>query len=455
METLPLPTLFYCLVAFSTFLEFCIAADTLSPGQSISGVQTLISSNQTFELGFFPSDNNKSRYLGIWYKKTPDVLVWIANQKNPLTDVSGVFTISNNGTLILLNQRNNTIWDSNSSRAAQTPVAQLLDPGNFVVKDKVTSSSESYLWESFDYPFNTWLPGMTIGKEMSNGLDRFLTSPGDFTYKFDYKGLPQIFIKRGSMKKFRSGPWNGVRFSGLPMLVNLYFFPILAFDKEMVGYLYETKNKLVYTRITLSESGILERIVLTEGSSEWTIMDAIPSDLCDNYGQCGANSVCRSFKESVCECLEGFTTKSPEEWKHLISSSGCVRRTPLGCQRKDGFLKLGQVKLPDLLEFWLNKSMSTEECKAECLKNCSCTAYANSDITGGGHGCLIWFGDLIDIRGYNQENPGQDLYIRLAASELSKCTFCFYSTHFSHISLFRLHPQMPWSAWCSGAYNLW
>uniref|UniRef100_A0A2N9H5Z0 non-specific serine/threonine protein kinase n=1 Tax=Fagus sylvatica TaxID=28930 RepID=A0A2N9H5Z0_FAGSY len=363
-----------------------------SPGQSITGVQTLISSGQIFELGFFSSGNNNSRYLGIWYKKTPEVLVWIANRNNPLTDLSGVFTINNNGTLILLDQRNDTIWYSNSSRAAQTPVAQLLDSGNFVVKDKVTSSSESYLWESFDYPFNTWLPGMTIGKDMSNGLDRFLTSPGDFTYKFDHKGLPQIFIKRGSMKKFRSGPWNGVRFSGLPMLVHL---------------------------ITLSESGILQRIVLTEGSSEWTIMDAIPNDLCDNYGQCGANSVCRSFKESVCECLEGFTTKSPEEWKHLISSSGCVRRTPLECQRKDGFLKLGRVKLPDLLEFWLNKSMSTEECKAECLKNCSCTAYANSDITGGGNGCLIWFGDLIDIRGYNQENPGQDLYIRLAASELS------------------------------------
>jgi hypothetical protein len=47
---------------------------------------------------------------------------------------------------------------------------------------------------------------MTLGKDMSNGLDRILTScrdsdiasPGDFTYKFDYKGLPQIFIKRGS-----------------------------------------------------------------------------------------------------------------------------------------------------------------------------------------------------------------------------------------------------------------
>ncbi len=373
METFSLPTLFYCLIALSKFLEFCIAADTISPGQAISGNQTLISSGQIFELGFFSSDNNMSRYLGIWYKKTPGVLVWIANQNNPLTDPCGIFIISNNGTLILLNQRNDTIWYSNSARAAQNPVAQLLDSGNLVLIDNLTSSSESYLWKSFDYPLNSWLPGMTLGKDMSNGLDRFLTScrdsdiasPGDFTYKFDYKGLPQIFIKRGSMKKFRTGLWNGVRFSGLPMPINNFFFPILASYKELVGFKYEPKNKLVYPRVTLSQSGILQRIVLMEGSSEWTIMDAIPNDLCDNYGQCGANSVCRSYKSSICECLEGFIPTSPEEWKMLFWSSGCVRRTPLDCKKKDGFIKLAWVKLPDLLEFWLNKSMSTMECEAE------------------------------------------------------------------------------------------
>nr|POE76379.1 receptor-like serine/threonine-protein kinase sd1-8 [Quercus suber] len=403
-----------------------LQADTISPGQSISGIQTLVSSDQVFELGFFSSGNNKSWYLGIWYKKTRGIVVWIANQNSPVTDPSGVFTISNNGTLVLLNQSNHTIWYSNPSRPAQIPVAQLLSSGNLVLIDNVNSTSESYLWKSYDYPINTWLPGMMIGKDMSNGLNRFLTSckdsdiasPGDATYKFDYKGLPQIFIKRGTMKMFRTGPWNGVRFSGLPMPINQFFFPILASQNDMVGYKYEPKNKLVSTRITLSESGILQRFVLTEGSTEWTTIDAIPNDMCDNYGQCGANSVCRSYKESTCECLEGFNPKSPEEWKLLNSSSGCVRRTPLECQRKDSFMKLEWVKLPDLLEFWLNKSMSTKECEAECLKNCSCTAYANSDINGGGNGCLIWFGNLIDIRGYNQENPGQDLYIRLAASEL-------------------------------------
>ncbi|RVW12951.1 Receptor-like serine/threonine-protein kinase SD1-7 [Vitis vinifera] len=34
---------------------------------------------------------------------------------------------------------------------------------------------------------------------------------------------------------------------------------------------------------------------------------------------------------------------------------------------------------------------------AVCVRNCSFTPYANSDIREGGSGCLVWFGDLIDI----------------------------------------------------------
>ena len=53
-----------------------------------------------------------------------------------------------------------------------------------------------------------------------------------------------------------------------------------------------------------------------------------------------------------------------------------------------------------------------EECRRLCLKNCSCTAYANADIKSG---CILWFDDLIDVLGYAE---GQDLYVRMPKSEL-------------------------------------
>ena len=51
----------------------------------------------------------------------------------------------------------------------------------------------------------------------------------------------------------------------------------------------------------------------------------------------------------------------------------------------------------------------------KCWENCSCSAYTNSDIRGGGSGCVMWFGDLIDIRMVPFED--QVLYIRLASLE--------------------------------------
>ncbi|KAA0045642.1 G-type lectin S-receptor-like serine/threonine-protein kinase [Cucumis melo var. makuwa] len=60
--------------------------------------------------------------------------------------------------------------------------------------------------------------------------------------------------------------------------------------------------------------------------------------------------------------------------------------------------------------------MSLNECREKCLRNCSCVAFANTDIRGFGNGCAIWFGELVDIQVVRK--GGQDLYVRMLASEL-------------------------------------
>ncbi|KAL6311002.1 hypothetical protein AAG906_022522 [Vitis piasezkii] len=191
-----------------------------------------------------------------------------------------------------------------------------------------------------DIRCDTYLPGMKFGWNLETGQDWHLTSwrnasdpsPGDFTYRIDIIGLPQVVLRSGSEKKFRSGPWNG-----------LYF----------------------------------------NSSNKWDVMYTVQNDQCDNYGHSGANGICR------------------------------IDNRPIG----QGFIKLRGVKLSDLLKFWENTSMTGKECEVECLKSCSCTAYTNSNISRGGSGFFIWFGDLIDIREFIQDIE-QLVYIRIPASEL-------------------------------------
>ncbi|XP_042060050.1 G-type lectin S-receptor-like serine/threonine-protein kinase SD1-1 isoform X2 [Salvia splendens] len=106
----------------------------------------------------------------------------------------------------------------------------------------------------------------------------------------------------------------------------------------------------------------------------------------------------------------------------LYWSDGCTRIRPLSCMNGDGFLELKGVKYLDILQFYLNTSMSMSmsigQCRDVCLRKCNCTAYAQPYIDNGGRGCLMWFGDLIDIRVLPGADKNQNIYIRLPVSEL-------------------------------------
>ena len=75
------------------------------------------------------------------------------------------------------------------------------------------------------------------------------------------------------------------------------------------------------------------------------------------------------------------------------------------------------MKLPDTHNASVDTGITVEECRARCLANCSCVAYAAADIRGGDvrSGCAMWTNEIIDLR---YVDHGQDLYLRLAKSEL-------------------------------------
>ena len=62
-------------------------------------------------------------------------------------------------------------------KIAQTPIVQLLDFENLVIRDgNDDGNSETFLWQSFDYPTNTILPRMKFGWDLRIGLDRDLSA---------------------------------------------------------------------------------------------------------------------------------------------------------------------------------------------------------------------------------------------------------------------------------------
>ncbi|XP_071707183.1 G-type lectin S-receptor-like serine/threonine-protein kinase At4g27290 isoform X2 [Rutidosis leptorrhynchoides] len=410
--------------ALLSFLTNSASLDTLVVDQEIRDNETIVSSNEMYEMGFFSPGNSKYQYVGIWYNKiSPQTVVWVANRETPVTSSSSVFSVNSNGTLLILNGNNNSlIWSSNYSLSVSNVniVAKLLDSGNFVVKD---NSDEDFIWQSFDYPGDTFLAGMKVGKDLVTGrywsvrswksLDD--PSPGLYEFKIDTNGYPQYYIRRGSVVEIRFGPWNGVRFIGYPSKTNSLYTYEFVFNQEEVYGKYELLNSSFITRLYLSPEGNGMRLNWNPNQG-WIPYLGITIDMCTQYGFCGAFGSCNVFNSPACSCMYGFEPRQPDEWKAGNWSGGCQRKEALKCGNEDGFRKLSGVKLPDTQHSWYNVNMSLVECEEQCKKNCSCTAYANLDIRKGGSGCLLWLDDLIDIR---ENDVNQDLFVRIANSESS------------------------------------
>jgi hypothetical protein len=408
-----------------SLLRTSITLDTIAPTQSFRDGDTLVSAGGRYQMGFFSPGNSKGRYLGIWYTVSSGTVLWVANRDTPVNDHSGVLKVTDK-VLIILNSTNSIVWSSsNSSRTAKNPVLQLLGNGNLVVKDENVDDPVKFLWQSFDYPCDSMLSEMKLGRNLVTGLDRFITSwkstddpgQGEFSMRLDTRGLPQVFVMKGGTIKARVGSWNGVHLSGYStaLILNPIFGYEFVLNENEVYYEYKLKNSLALTRYVINPSGIVQRFTWMSRTHLWELFSTFPADQCANYAYCGADASCNVDKSPVCGCLERFLPKSPKKWDSMDWTDGCVQRTPLNCRGGDGFLKYVGLKLPDTSSSWFDKTMSLKECEGLCLKNCSCTAYANLDSRGEGSGCLVWFGNLVDIIVLD---GGQDLYVRMPASEL-------------------------------------
>ncbi|THG17279.1 hypothetical protein TEA_010483 [Camellia sinensis var. sinensis] len=343
MEGLKIPFLFSSLFSI---LVISNAVDTITKTQSITGNNTIVSSGGSFEMGFFRPGKSQNQYLGIWYNKiSVKTVVWVANREIPLINSSGVLTIIDPGILVLVNGTGTVIWSVNVTGSTQKPIAQLMDSGNLVLKD-ANDKSDNFLWQSFDYPCDTHLPGMKLGKNFETGLERHLSSwksrddpaRGEFTYRCDPQGYPQNILSSGSVDLFRTGPWNGIGFSGRPNLKPNPFYKYgLVYSKEEVYYHYELPSPVV-SKYDVSYDGIVRRWIWVDQKQKWDVYQSFPQDNCDTYKLCGPNGNCNIGNSPACGCLSKFVPRNETEWRNGDYSNGCVRSTPLNCSNGDGFL---------------------------------------------------------------------------------------------------------------------
>ena len=153
------------------------------------------------------------------------------------------------------------------------------------------------------------------------------------------------------------------------------------------------------SRFLVDSSGMLNYFTWNQKSNEWFLMFSLQKDLCDAYSRCGPSGICNENQVPICDCPTGFVPKATEELFSMDWSSGCVPRKPLNCSTNEGFMRFPNLKLPDN-SYAMQSSTTNQE-------NCATTELID---------CMMWFGDLLDVREFN--DGGDEMYVRMAASDL-------------------------------------
>ncbi|KAK4439263.1 G-type lectin S-receptor-like serine/threonine-protein kinase [Sesamum alatum] len=404
-------------------LGSCLETDTITGSLIIEDPDTIVSSRMVYRLGFFSPGNTTNRYMGIWNDVSQTSIVWVANRDKPLVnDSSGIITVSEDGNLVLMNQLKEILWSSNLTNSSRNTSAQLLDSGNLVMRD---NSNGRLLWESFKHATDVFLPTMKVTDNVNTGERATITSwrtledPdfGSFTAGLQALSIPQIFIWNGSQPHWRSGPWNGLIFTGITDMYAVYLngYTLTRQSDGTVVFTRDYKRD-VLTKIILKPNGTFVQTMWDVAKRDWNVTWVAPVDACDVYSVCGRFGSCNLRNSPMCSCLKGYEPVNKEEWDKGNWNDGCERSRTLQCDRssnssdksrEDRFSKLTNVKVPDLIHVLPG---TKDDCESLCLNNCSCIAYSHDP----GIGCMSWRDSLIDIRQFPR--GGSDLYVRVAYS---------------------------------------
>lgn len=274
---------------------FCDAANSFTKGRGLrDGTnETLVSLNESYELGFFSPINSSSRYVGIWYHKIEEQsVIWVANRDRPLLNRDGVLTIGDDGNLVVLDGNNVSFWTSNITANAFDPRNLTLHNHGELVLTSGDDSSKVH-WSSFEHPTDTFLPNMEVRVNSEIGEKRMFmswkseTDPavGNYCLGVDPRGAVQIIIWNGNNRWWRSGHWDRQIFSGIPNMrsTSLYGFKITPENGNTISVTFQALNDSDKLKFQIMWNGKEAQQRLNEANRKWETIRLLPSSDCDFY----------------------------------------------------------------------------------------------------------------------------------------------------------------------------
>ncbi|GMN69346.1 hypothetical protein TIFTF001_038393 [Ficus carica] len=349
---------------------------SLSPGTNKS---YWLSNSGQFAFGFYQQGDGFA--VGIWFEKMEEkTVVWTAKRDDPPLPQDTTLLLSGDGRLFLQDEQGRQEHISNASQLAAS--ASMLDSGNFVLYN----SNSTIIWQSFDSPTDTLLPGQRLVPQ--EGRNRLISSVSETNHS---SGRFQLVMQSdGNLVQYpvlsigllpSHHYWNTETYkAGDNVTLNL----------DPNGWLYllnstgsNIKNISDAGRSHLGKNVLYRMIIDVNGllrlyshsmvqNDDWVVEWVSTNNLCDPTGLCGLNSYCDlNGQGPYCVCLPGFDFVDQDQ-----KGLGCERNSSTyGCGTKND----ERVTFEELTGIaWEENSYSVvsldnkNACLEECSRDCNC-----------------------------------------------------------------------------------
>ncbi|XP_059290333.1 putative receptor protein kinase ZmPK1 [Lycium ferocissimum] len=337
----------------------------------------------------------------------------MANRDEPVNGKHSQLSLTKSGNVVLTDADQRTVWATATQSNASVEL-KLLNNGNLVL---AASQDTSTIWQSFDTPTNTLLPGQALTKNSKLVSLRSSTnySSGFYKLQFADNNVLQLLYEGLEMSGVYWPPsWQTSVAAGRSTYNNskIAVLDRLGQFKSTDKFNFKTADHGeggIQRRLTLDIDGNIRVYSLNKQRNNWEVSWQLNWQPCLIHGICGLNSLCTYSHDSgrKCTCLQHHKMKNVTDWSY-----GCEPDFKLSCpdSNRVDFVHLRHVEFFGY-DITYYKNHTLEQCKQKCSDNCSCKGFQFNFESGDGvYSCYL---KTLLFNGYRSPSWEDSVYIKL------------------------------------------